>query len=149
MAKAYKNNIFEVIKQMDYKNYGYYDSLSDDLKKEIQPYTLLRWESCASGNENSHKELTLKANRVNEHFWELSKYKDLQWKMLCTCGTKQWTKHQWISISSTTLDKRSKKYTVVREFYKSLNNEDFDIVYKSLTDDDIETIFQNLGLKDK
>lgn len=147
MAKTYKNDIFEVIKQMDYKNYGYYDSLNDEQKKEIQPYTLMRWESCASGNENNHKALTLKVNNnVNQHFWELSKYKDLQWKLLCTCGNKQWTKHQWLPMSKVSNDKQ---YKVIRDFYKNLNEQDFAIVYQSLSKDDIDTIYQNLGLKDK
>lgn len=35
MAKEYKNDIFEVIKQIDRKNYNYYDSLTDEQKKKF------------------------------------------------------------------------------------------------------------------
>ena len=37
MAKQYKNNIFDVLKEIENKNYRYYESLSEDLQKEIQP----------------------------------------------------------------------------------------------------------------
>ena len=35
MAKQYKNNIFDVLKEIENKNYRYYESLSEDLQKEI------------------------------------------------------------------------------------------------------------------
>ena len=86
MAKEYKNDIFEVIKQIDRKNYNYYDSLTDEQKKEIQPYTLMRWMSTVS-DEQSHQKYNITINNnVNKYFWELSKYKDLQFKLLCTSG---------------------------------------------------------------
>lgn len=147
MAKQYKNDIFEVIKQLDNKNYQYFDSLSDEQKKEIQPYTLLRWMSTASGNEENHALITMMTNEyVNNHFWELSKYKDLQWKLLCVCGLKKWSRHQWLPMSKSSNDKQ---YSIVREFYKHLNEQDFAIKYRSLTKDDIEKIYRYMGLKDK
>lgn len=147
MAKAYKNDIFEVIKQIDNKNYRYYDSLNDEQKKELQPYTLMRWMATASGNEELHKQMTLNVNnKVNVHFWELSKYKDLQYKLLCSCGLKKWMRHQWLPMSKSNNDKQ---YKIIREFYKNLNEQDFMIKYKSLSKNDIENILRCVGLKDK
>jgi hypothetical protein len=146
MAKVYKNDIFEVIKQIDNKNYDYYESLPKDKQDDIQPYTIMRWESSAD-RDDLNEVLTKNVNeRVNKHFWELSKYKDLQWKLLCTCGMKRWVKHNWIPMSKSSTDKAFK---TVREFYSNLNDEDFDIKYKSLEKNDIQEIFENLGLKDK
>lgn len=147
MVKQYKNDIFEVIKHLDNKDYGYYDSLTDEQKKDIQPYTLMRWLSTASGNEEIHKLMTILVNEnVNKDFWQMSKYKDLQWKLLCTCGLKKWMRHQWIPMSKSNNDK---EYKTIRAFYKDLNEQDFAIRYKALTKDDKENIFRYLGLKDK
>lgn len=147
MAKQYKNDIFEVIKQLDNKNYQYFDTLTDEQKKEIQPYTLMRWLSTASGNESNHSIMTITVNEiVNNHFWELSKYKDLQWKLLCACGLKKWMRHQWIPMSKSSNDKQ---YTIIRQFYSNLNEQDFAIKYRTLTKDDIENIYRYMGLKDK
>ena len=48
MVKEYKNNIFDVIKHIDDKDYSYYNSLNEESKKEIQPYTLTRWMSAVA-----------------------------------------------------------------------------------------------------
>ena len=52
--KEYKNNIFDVIKQIDKKNYQYFDSLNEEQKKEIHPYTLARWMTTVA-QPNDHK----------------------------------------------------------------------------------------------
>ena len=69
MAKEYKNNIFDVLKHIDNKEYGYYNSLNEESQKEIQPYTLTRWMSAVAGNEEKHIQYTLDINNfVNMHF---------------------------------------------------------------------------------
>lgn len=147
MAKAYKNDIFEVIKQIDYKNYQYYDSLTEEQKKEIQPYTLTRWCSTASGNEENHEYMTLMINNfVNNHFWELSKYKDLQWKLLCSCGLKKFMRHQWIPMSKSNKDK---DFIEIRKFYSHLTNQEFERKYNNMTKEEKLPIKQTLGLVTK
>lgn len=147
MAKQYKNDIFEVLKQIDNKNYQYYDSLNEDQKKEIQPYTLCRWMSTIAGQEKMHELLTILVNNnVNKNFWELSKYKDLQYKLLCSCGVKKFVKHQWIPQSKSKIDKT---YNIVRNFYKNLSDDEFNIKYKNMSNDEIKDIQKFLGLLDK
>jgi hypothetical protein len=145
MAKIYKNDIFELIKHIDNKDYQYFELMEDDKKKEVQPYILMRWISTT--NDSKHEKFTLNINNnVNKHFWELSKYKDLQWKLLCTCGEKKWAKHQWVALTKISKDKEK---TIIRQFYQNLNNQDFELKYKFLTKEEKEKIFQFLGLRDK
>ena len=145
MAKQYKNDIFEVIKQIDNKNYQYYDSLSSEQQKEIQPYVLMRWISVV-GDENKHMKYTQDINEnVNMYFWELSKYKDLQWKLLCCCGTRSWNKHIWIPNSK---NDTNKEYDIIRKFYSNLTTDEFNIKYEKMTKDEKNDILKFLGLKD-
>lgn len=147
MAKQYKNNIFEVLKHLDNKDYGYYESLSEEQQKEIQPYTLARWMSAIYGNESSHQSLNKRVNeRVNKRFWELSKYKDLQWKLLCSVGNKISYKHQWIGFTKSSNDKTT---NMLRHFYSYLNDDEFNLKMKTLQKDDIKEIKQYLGEEDK
>ena len=147
MAKQYKNDIFEVLKQIDNKNYQYYESLSVEQQKEIQPYTLLRWLSSLAGNEQDHIKYTLETNeKVNKRFWELSKYKDLQWKLLCSCGSKKFIRHQWIPMSKTNKDKN---YNMLRKFYSNLNDDEFEMKYREMTSNDIKDVQKFLGILDK
>ena len=147
MPKQYKNDIFEVLKQIDNKNYQYYDTLSEEQQKEIQPYTLCRWMSTIAGQEEIHELLTLNINEnVNKNYWELSKYKDLQYKLLCTCGVKKFVRHQWIPQSKSKLDKT---YNIVRNFYKNLSDDEFNLKYKNMSNEEIKDIQKFLGLLDK
>lgn len=146
MAKQYKNDIFEVIKQIDKKNYQYFDSLSLEQQKEIQPYVLMRWISVV-GDEDKHIKYTQDTNNnVNMYFWELSKYKDLQWKLLCTCGQSGFNRHQWIPMSKSNNDK---DFKAIRGYFSHLNEQEFAIKYKSMNKDEIKKIKQFLGLEEK
>lgn len=146
MAKQYKNDIFEVLKHLDNKDYGYYESLSEEQQKEIQPYTLVRWMSAIYGNESSHQSLNNRVNeRVNKRFWELSKYKDLQWKLLCTVGNKITYKHQWIPTTKSNTDKVT---SLLRRFYSHLNDEEFQLKLKTIEKSEISDIKHYLGEED-
>lgn len=144
MAKQYKNNIFDVLKEIENKNYQYYDRLSNELQKEIQPYTLCRWMSVMQGNDYQHENLTLKVNNnVNKNYWILSKYKDLQWKLLCTCGSRHFVKHQWIPVNKSPMDKN---YKIIREFYSNLNDDEFKMKYDNMSQIEIKSIKQMMGI---
>lgn len=144
MTKQYKNNIFDILKEIENKNYRYYESLSEDLQKEIQPYTLCRWMSAMQGNNTQHEELTLKVNNnVNKNYWIMSKYKDLQWKLLCTCGLKKFVKHQWIPLNK---EKDDKDYKIIRNFYSNLNDDEFKLKYENMSDNEKLIIKHTLGI---
>lgn len=142
MAKEYKNDIFEVIKQIDRKNYNYYDSLTDEQKKEIQPYTLMRWMSTVS-DEQSHQKYNITINNnVNKYFWELSKYKDLQFKLLCTSGQRGFNRHQWIPISKTLNDKTLNS---IKEYFQGLTTQEIQMKYQKMSKEEIKDIQNFLG----
>ena len=146
MAKQYKNDVFEVLKNIDYKNYGYYDSLTDEQKKEIQPYTLMRWKAITVGNGSENNLLNVN-EKVNKHFWELSKYKDLQWKLLCTCNDKPiYQRHQWIPMCK---NQKNKDYEMVKNFYVGLTDAEVSFKFNGLSKTDIKQIKEYLGLADK
>ena len=69
------------------------------------------------------------------HFWELSKYKDLQMLLLTSCGQKGWNKHQWIPLSKLPTDK---KYNTIRKEFEYLSDEEFKYTYDSMTPDEIK-----------
>ena len=146
MAKEYKNNVFEVLKNIDYKNYGYYDSLTSEQQKEIQPFTLTRWKSMITGT--AQEDNLLRVNeRVSKNFWELSKYKDLQWRLLCSCNKiPTYQRHQWIPLSK---NQQNKDYQLVKNFYSGLNDNEISFKFNNLTKKDIKEIKNYLGLTDK
>lgn len=142
MVKEYKNNIFDVIKQIDKKNYQYFDSLNEEQKKEIQPYTLARWMSTVA-DEYDHKKYNMDINNnVNMYFWNLSKYKDLQFKLLCTCGQTGFNKHQWIPISKSSTDKTLNS---IKDYFFGLTEKEIQMKYGRMTKEEIKNIQNFLG----
>ena len=137
MAKEYKNNIFDVLNHIDKKEYDYYESLSEEQQKDIQPYTITRWMSAVGNSELKHEQYTKDVNQyVNTHFWELSKYKDLQMKLLASCGQSGWNKHQWIPLSKNT--PKDKNYESLKNAFKSIDEDDFRQRYESMDSKEIK-----------
>ena len=102
--------------------------------------------SAIYGNESSHQSLNNRVNeRVNNRFWELSKYKDLQWKLLCTVGNKTTYKHQWIPTTKSNTDKIT---SLLRRFYSHLNDEEFQLKLKTIEKSEISDIKHYLGEED-
>jgi hypothetical protein len=47
---TYKIDIKKILNEIDNKNYHYYNSLSDESKKDFNPYPLLRFTSNVNGD---------------------------------------------------------------------------------------------------
>ena len=145
MVKEYKNNIFSVLNKIDNKKYDYYQDLDENHQKEIQPYSLTRWISSIDNNDAYHELYTIEVNEfVNKNFWNLSKYKDLQWKLLCSCGQKKYMKHRWITSKKSTVDKM---FEIVKSMYPNLSDEEINIKYNDLTADEKQEILEYMRLK--
>ena len=84
---AEKLDLFKrVLPALDKRKKNFYNSLTDDEKKQYSPFIIMRYMS-SNGNGSSHEMSILDANDwVNKHFWVLSKeHKELQHLLLCLC----------------------------------------------------------------
>jgi hypothetical protein len=100
MAKEYKNNLSDILNSLDKKDYNVYSKMSEDQKKEFQPFVLMRYLSSVPDNEPSMYSLVAVNEYVNKHFWDLSSDKELQSKLLSAAGLGKKSYHQWISNKS-------------------------------------------------
>lgn len=145
VAKTFNNNIFQVLTHIDKKDYNYFKNLSDEQLNEMQPYTLLKWLSHVSTDNNKAEYYTLVTNElVNNNFWKMSKYKDLQIQLLCACGCGSWTKHGWLKVK--TASKKDKKIAELRKFFYNLTDEEFEYKIKNMNKKELEDTYNNLGI---
>lgn len=145
VAKTFNNNIFQVLTHIDKKDYNYFKNLSDEQLKDMQPYTLLKWLSHVSTDANKAEYYTLVTNElVNNNFWKMSKYKDLQLQLLCACGCGSWTKHGW--LKTKTVSKKDKKINELRKFFYNLTDEEFEYKVKNMDKKELEDTYNNLGI---
>ena len=146
MAKEYKNNIIDVLKHIENKDYDYFDSLTEEQKKELQPYILMRWMATVK-EEQLHQYYTLAVNElVNINFWDLSKYKDLQFKLLCAVGQKEKVFHQWLASSKSSKDK---DLNDLKPFFKNLNEQELKMKLARMTKEEKTDVRNFLGLNNK
>ena len=119
-------DLFEVLAAIDRKDYGYYDSLSDEQKKKLVPKILTQWFSSVQGSSAIQQYHVISTNSyANKHMFSdfMIKNPKLHWMLLCVAGLgngKQF--HKWVpQMKEKVADLREKaSLTDVKEFYKKI-----------------------------
>lgn len=142
---------------MDTQNVEFYEGLEDDAKKEFAPLIAMRYMSVASGKQSGYgknaklvdDEATihhiLATNAlVNVGFWELSKFPDLQYKLLAYCGTGTKKKHKWVANSP----KGSRAAEIISDLFPTAKDDELELLVQLNTFDDFVEIAKMQGLQD-
>jgi hypothetical protein len=82
-------DLFEALAAIDRKDYGYYDSLTEEQQRKFSPYMMVRWMSSIKGNTALQQYHVLSTNEfANTHLFSefVNKHPKLQWLMLCASG---------------------------------------------------------------
>lgn len=86
-----KLDIFEVLKNIDNGNIYYYDSLSDNEKKQLSMVVLFRW---MTGTENT-QQLKALDSIVNPFLYNLANHKDLIYKLMVIASSGTEKRYKW------------------------------------------------------
>lgn len=130
---------------MDFGNKNFYRDLSDEHKKEIGLWVLMRFMS-SSENMGAHH-LMMVNDLVNNNFSDLSKHPELQWKLLALCGTGRKQYHPWIAPPKGV--KKNKLEQAVLDFYPLMRDDELELMLKINTPEDFERFFKENGYDDK
>lgn len=93
-------DLFKTLEALDRKDYGWWDTLSEEQQKKFLPYMMLHWMSAIKSNGMlaSYYVMSTDANANKYMFNErVQQHPKLQWLMLCAASPgmgKQF--HQWI-----------------------------------------------------
>lgn len=93
-------DIFKVLDALDKKDYGWFDTLTEEQQKKFVPYVITHWMSSvkSSGMLGAYYVMSTDANANKYLFNErVQQHSKLQWLMLCAASPgmgKQF--HQWI-----------------------------------------------------
>lgn len=82
-------DLFSALAALDRKDYGYYDTLTEEQQKKFVPYMLLIWTSVIKGKpdiQNYYLQST--EYHANKYFFNenVQHHPKLQWMMLCACS---------------------------------------------------------------
>ena len=131
-------DLFDALTAMDKKDYGYYDSLTEEQQKKFVPYMMTHWMSAIKGSGDVQGYYLRSVDyHANKHLFNeyVQKHPKLQWYMLCASSPglgKQF--HQWIPHlgSKVTSLKEPAKTKDIKEYYTK--------IYPKVDSDDIDEI---------
>ena len=148
VVKGKKENILPLATElinMDMRNFDFYASLTDEQKKEISIWVLMRYMS-SSGSKAVDHLLTVN-DFVNHNFNDLSKHPELQWKLLAVCGTGKKQFHPWVPPPKG--KKKNKLQTALSEIFPLLRTDELDLLSKINSKDEIKEFLIDRGLEEK
>lgn len=169
-----KTNLFDYLKQIDAKNYGYYDSITDEERDAIPFYILLKWLISIKNNPMMFTyyvySVDYYANKYG-HNDVLKNHPKLKWLLLCASSPKvKNVQREWISHIPENLNLLKEKATLakVKKYHDDSNDakdyvkqqnrkyflsneftmlklEDVELLNKLVTDDEIEDYKKDSG----
>lgn len=140
-------DIFEVLGALDKRDMDWLDGQTPEMAKTFSPLVVMRWFSAVadrSGVADYHIMMTNEI--VNIGFWELSKFPDLQWKLLATCGSGSTLRHQW--IPGTKKKNTNKLDNFILSMHPSFNETELALYKSKLTKESLSTLLKEMGYAD-
>ena len=143
-----KLDIFDVLNNMDKRNYSFYDNLTVEQKKAFVPLVIMRWMSNAPDNNNQHAYFLMMTNElVNKNFWDKYKHPELVAKLMAMLGTGKVVKHQW--IKGTNKKAKTPLEQFIDTVYPNLNDTDTKLLFRQLTLENLEELMRSYAIDDK
>lgn len=138
----HKFQIFDVLNHLSKKNIKFFDDLSEEDLKAIQPYVLIRW---LSGSSNPIQVLLL--NEIaNQYVFSLQQHKPLLIKLLLSCTSGNTQRYQWSSMAKNANGSFPAACGVVKQYF-GYSTKEAKQALPLLTNDDIMQFAGDIGLQ--
>lgn len=135
-----KLDIFRVLGAADAKNAKFYAQLSDDERKEFQPFVVARW---MSGTSNTAQVMMIN-EFLNPYLFTLTGHKELLWQLLTICNAGKSQRYKWHKLPGKRESGRPNAIKAVRQYFKYSTREAVDAL-DILTRSDVIEIAEELG----
>jgi len=144
-----KLTIANEMRQFDRKNRNFYDELTDEEKKKFSTYLMIRWGSAVEGSRELQEFYVIACNeRLNKHFFSVSKHPKLQWLMATTVSPNMGTpRHVWIAPKKKEAGLSAKRRALVA-IYPHYKDDEIDVMCEITTQKEIDE-YNRLAGNDK
>lgn len=141
-----KLNIANEMRCLDSKVRNFYDSLTEEERKKFSNYLMIRWGSSVVGPSELQEYYLVACNeRMNKHFFELSKHPKLQWLLATTISPGMGNhRHQWIAPKKKEKGNNEVKKTLM-ELYPTMKADEIDMLSKLITKKELKELMKDLG----
>ena len=134
---------------IDYRAKDLWENLTDDQRKQISFYLLLRYASDVKTSNNDLVAMTImKTNEYyNKHFFSLSKHPSLLWYLVCMTGNGEKDYfHEYIKYKQKSGD--NKIYQILENMYPTMKQEELEYLAQVTTKEEIKEYARSMGMDD-
>jgi hypothetical protein len=144
-----KLNIANEMRMFDRKVRTFYDELTAEEKKKFSNYLMIRWGSSVEGSRDLQEFYVIACNeRLNKHFFNVSKHPKLQWLLATTVSPDVGTpRHPWIAPKKKEAGLSAKRKALM-EIFPQYKDDEIDVMAQITTQKDIDAYNRAAG-KDK
>lgn len=135
-----KLDIFKVLNAADAKNTAFYVLLTDEERKELQPFLVARW---MSGTFNAGQ-IYLINEFVNPYMFSLTSHKQLLWQLLTVCNVGKSQRYSWNKLPAKRESGKPNAIKVIRQFFGYSTKQAADAL-DILKREDVIAIAEQLG----
>ena len=141
-----KLNIQNEMRCLDSKDRKFYDSLTEEERKKFSNYLMIRWGSSVVGPSELQEYYLVACNeRLNKHFFELSKHPKLQWLLATTISPGMGNhRHQWIPPKKKEKGDNEIKKALL-ELYPTMKADEINLLSKLITKKELKELMKDLG----
>ena len=144
-----KLTIKEEMRAIDTKDRAWYDSLTDDEKKKVGLWVLMRYTSSTKHDIKDIEEhyLLYTNELVNVHFNTLRHHPQLQFQLLQALGLGKQMYHPWIAPGKKGTE--TKLFKFLKQHYDNYNDDELEMYISHHDKDELQELLQDFGLEKK
>lgn len=142
-----KLTIKNEMREFDLKSRSFYDDLTPDERKKFSNYLMIRWGSSVSGPSELQEYYLVATNeRLNKHFFAISKHPKLQWLCATSVSPGMGThNHAWIAPKKKdSADNETKK--TLATLMPNAKLDDIDALSKIVTKEEVKDFVRQHGI---
>lgn len=145
-----KFDIANEMRAFDSKDRNFYKDLTDEERKKFSTYLMIRWGSSVQGSTELQQYYLLSCNEnLNKHFFDLSRYPDLQWLSATTVSPGMGTfRHDWIKQKKRE-SSENKTIKFLKNFYPDYKEDELELLAKVNSKEDLKQLAREHGWDDK
>lgn len=136
----------KVLAAIDKRDKSFYNSLSDEQKKEFNPWMMMRFCSSVQG-KNAASYIYMANELVNKNFSDV-KDPEMQWLLLCTCGSGKVETHPFIKPAHAK-KKKNKIVEFIQELKPHMKLADIELLVKINSSEELKDYVRSNGYDDK
>jgi hypothetical protein len=127
------------MKMFDCKVRSFYDDLTSEERKKFSNYLMIRWGSAVEGSRELQEFYVIATNeRLNKHFFNVSKHPKLQWLMDTSVSPDLGShRHNWIAPKKKQAGASAKR-KALEAMYPHYKDDEIEVMMQIVSDKEIK-----------